>query len=120
MIGAFYHPYLGVEGLREVLDEMEKIKNIEWIDLKEMKNTVVVDHVNIQSGNGEIKAQVNNLGLMRTSKDYVYYHMIEIVIIITWVIAVLGITAVLMFLSFTFYLVVRRRRLEKNVAKPLK
>lgn len=120
MIGAFYHPYLGVEGLREVLDEMEKIKNIEWIDLKEMKNTVVVDHVNIQSGNGEINAQVNNLGLMRTSKNYVYYHMIEIVIIITWVIAVLGITAVLMFLSFTFYLVVRRRRLEKNVAKPLK
>ena len=117
LIGAFYHPYLGLEGLQEVLDEMETIKNIEWIDLKEMDNTVVVDNVNIQSGNGEIKAKVNNLGLMTTSLDFMYYHIVEMVIIITWVIAIIGITAVLMFLSFTFYLGIRRRRLEKYVSR---
>src|SRR5699024_6310141 len=67
MLGAFYYPYLGIEGLKEVLDEMEEIKNLEWIDLKEMKNTVVVDHVNIQSENGLIEAKVNHFGLVRTS-----------------------------------------------------
>lgn len=114
MIGAFYHPYLGLEGLQELLDEMEKIENIEWIDLKEMNNTVVVDNVEIQSGNGEINAEVNNFGLMRTSRDFLYYHIIETVIVITWIIAVLGIIAVLMFLSFTLYLAVRRRRRQSE------
>ena len=117
MIGAFYHPYLGVEGLREVLDEMEQIKDLEWLDLKKMNNSVVVDHVNIQSKNGAIEAQVNNFALMRSSMDFLYYHVIETVIIITRAIAVIGITAVLMFLSFTLYLVFRRRRLEKYVPK---
>lgn len=117
MIGGFYHPYLGLEGLQEVLDEMEKIENIEWIDLKEMNNTVVVDNVRIQSGNGEIIAEVNNVGLVSTSYDFLHYHIIETIIIITWIIAVIGIVAVLMFLSFTFYLGVRRRRLEKYIAK---
>lgn len=117
LIGAFYHPYLGVEGLQVVLDEMETIENIEWIDLKEMNNTVVVDNVKIQSGKGEIIAEVNNLGLMSTSYDFLHYHIIETVIVITWIIAVIGITAVLMFLSFTFYLGVRRRRSEKYLLK---
>ena len=117
MIGGFYHPYLGLEGLQEVLDEMEKIENIEWIDLKEMNNTVVVDNVRIQSGNGEIIAEVNNVGLVSISYDFLHYHIIETIIVITWIIAVIGIVAVLMFLSFTFYLGVRRRRLEKYIAK---
>ena len=117
MLGAFYHPYLGIEGLKEVLDEMEEIKNLEWIDLKEMKNTVVVDHVNIQSENGSIEAKVNHFGLVRTSMDFLYHHIREAVIIITWVIAVIGITSVLMFFNFTLYLILRRRRLEKYVPK---
>lgn len=117
MIGAFYHPYLGLEGLQEVLDEMETIENIDWIDLKEMNNTVVVDNVNIQSGNGEVKAKVKKISLMATSFDFLYYHIIETVITITWIIAAIGITAVLMFLSFTLYLVIRRRRLEKYVSR---
>lgn len=117
MIGAFYHPYLGVEGLQDVLDEMEKIENIEWVDLKEMDNTVVVDNVNIQSGNGEIIVRKKNIGLMMTSFDFTYYHIIETIIIITWIIAGIGITAVLMFIGFTFYLAIRRRRLEKYVTE---
>lgn len=49
--------------------------------------------------------------------DFLYHHIREAVIIITWVIAVIGITSVLMFSSFTFYLILRRRRLEKYVPK---
>ncbi len=34
IIGAFYHPYLGVKPLKEVLKDLESIPNIEWIDLQ--------------------------------------------------------------------------------------
>lgn len=117
MIGGFYHPYLGVDDFRTLLDEMEQIENIEWIDLKQMDNRVVVDNVNIQSGRGEVESEVNTLGLMTTSFDFVKYHVKEIVIKATWVIAALGVTAVLMFVVFTFYLGVRRRRVERYVPK---
>lgn len=117
MIGAFYHPYLGLAGLQELLDEMEKIENIEWIDLKNMENTVAVEHVTIQSGEGVVKTDVNRLGLMMTSFDFINYHIKEIVILLTWIIAVIGVTAVLMFISFTIYLTGKRRRLERYVAK---
>ncbi|MFD2043617.1 DUF2334 domain-containing protein [Ornithinibacillus salinisoli] len=40
IIGAFYHPFLGVEGLKELLDEMEKIPNLTWMDLSKMDNKV--------------------------------------------------------------------------------
>lgn len=117
MIGAFYHPYLGLDGLKELLDEMEQIENIEWIDLKQLNNTVVVDNVTIQSGNGEIQAEVSYWGLMTSSFDFTYYHLRELVIKVTWAIAVIGITAVLMFFSFIFYLKIRQRREEKQDLK---
>ncbi|MDN6195652.1 MAG: hypothetical protein L0I93_04105, partial [Atopostipes suicloacalis] len=97
--------YLGIEGLNELLDEME---NIEWIDLKKMKNTVKVKNVSIQSGNGEIKADVKNLALMTSSFDFLLYHILETTIKITWLIAGAGIAAVLMFFSFIFYLRIRK------------
>lgn len=117
MIGAFYHPYLGLEGLQALLDEMETIENIEWIDLKKMNNVVNVDHVSIQSGNGEIEAKVSKLGLMTSSVDFSIYHIKEIVIVLTWIIAAVGIAAVLMFTSFTIYLSGKRRRLERLVTQ---
>lgn len=40
VIGAFYHPYLGVKPLKEVLKDLESIPNIEWIDLQKEKNEV--------------------------------------------------------------------------------
>lgn len=115
MIGAFYHPYLGIEGLQALLDEMETIENLEWIDLKKMENVVKVDHVNIQSGNGDIEVKVSKLGLMTSSLDFSIYHIKEIVIVLTWIIAIVGIAAVLMFISFTIYLSGKRRQLDRAV-----
>jgi uncharacterized protein YdaL len=58
MIGGFYHPFLGVKGLIDLLNEMEKFPNVEWIDLKEMNNTVKTDTVHIKSEKGEILVDV--------------------------------------------------------------
>jgi uncharacterized protein YdaL len=117
MIGAFYHPYLGVEGLKELLDEMETIEDIAWIDLKQMENTVAVDNVKISSGNGEIQADVDYLGLMTTSLDFPFYYLGQTVIVLTWIIAGIGILSVLMFVSFTVHQGIRRRRLERQMSK---
>ncbi len=110
ILGAFYHPYLGVEGLRDVLNEMEKVENLEWIDLKELDNQVAVDNVMISSQHGEVQAEVDRLGLLTASVDFPIYHIAQITIRITWIIAVIAIAAVLIFLGFIFYQRTRRRQ----------
>lgn len=117
MIGAFYHPYLGEDDFVTLLDEMEAVENVEWVDLKEMDNTVAVDNVSISSGNGEVQADVNQLGLMTTSLDFPFYHIGQTVITITWAIALIGIAGVLMFVVFTFSQGVKGRRSEKRLVK---
>ncbi|MEH7235356.1 DUF2334 domain-containing protein [Bacillus sp. JJ1562] len=54
VIGGFYHPFLGARGLIEILNEFEKIPGVEWIDLKNLPNTVKADGISIESKNGEI------------------------------------------------------------------
>ncbi|HDR7793632.1 TPA: polysaccharide deacetylase family protein [Bacillus luti] len=47
IIGAFYHPYLGVKPLKEVLQDLESIPNIEWIDLQKETNEVKMKDIHI-------------------------------------------------------------------------
>lgn len=54
VIGGFYHPFLGVRGLIEILDEFEKIPGVQWIDLKKLKNTVKAEGIWIESDNGKM------------------------------------------------------------------
>lgn len=103
MVAGFYHPYLGVAGLQELLNEMEQIENIEWIDLKEGDNTVSVDNVTIRSQNGEVQVEVDRLGLMTTSLDFPLYHFGQIIIRMTRLIAIISSVAVLVFVGFIFY-----------------
>ncbi len=103
VIGSFYHPYLGEEGFIELMDEMEKIANIEWIDLKEMDNTVKVDNVTIVSRNGEIDVNMDHLGLMTTSFDYTAYHIKEFLRNVAWVIAWIGALTVIVLICFTAF-----------------
>ncbi|MED0972603.1 polysaccharide deacetylase family protein [Bacillus paramycoides] len=47
IIGAFYHPYLGVQPLKEVLKELESIPNVEWINLQKETNEVKMKDIHI-------------------------------------------------------------------------
>lgn len=109
MIGGFYHPYLGVEGLEDLLDEMETIPDLEWLDMKEMRNTVEVENITIKSGNGRIETDIDTAGLMTSSIDFPVYHIKNFIDKVTWVVAGIGVTAVIMFI---FYTVFRRPRRE--------
>lgn len=53
-LAAFYHPYLGLDPLKEVLRILNSFPNTRWLDLKQLPNEVKVDDVLIQSKNGEV------------------------------------------------------------------
>ncbi|WP_433773852.1 DUF2334 domain-containing protein [Bacillus wiedmannii] len=57
IIGAFYHPYLGVEPLKEVLKDLESIPNIEWIDLKKETNEVKMKDIHITTNKDGIHVE---------------------------------------------------------------
>ncbi|MCZ2256962.1 polysaccharide deacetylase family protein [Sporosarcina sp. G11-34] len=50
----FYHPYLGLDRLKEVVEEMNKYEDYEWFSLKEESNEVIVDGITVASLNGEV------------------------------------------------------------------
>lgn len=105
MIAGFYHPYLGVDLFIELLDELEKIEHISWIDLKQMNHRVKTDYVDIRSDNGEIIVDINYLGLFMSSFDYLNYHLKKVITIILWCIACIGLIAVA---NFTFHILSNR------------
>lgn len=54
-IAGFYHPYLGLEGLKEVVESLESIPNASWLDLKAEDNKVEINDIRIESKDGEIE-----------------------------------------------------------------
>lgn len=54
-VSAFYHPYLGLNGLKEVVRSLEIVDDATWLDLKTEHNIVKINDINIESKNGEIK-----------------------------------------------------------------
>jgi len=58
-LGAFYHPYLGLDTLKEVVKILNSYPNTTWLDLKQLPNKVEVENVLIQSKNGEVTIEKN-------------------------------------------------------------
>jgi len=56
-LGAFYHPYLGLDALKEVVTTLNSYSNTIWLDLKQSPNEVKVDDIHIQSKDGEITVE---------------------------------------------------------------
>lgn len=53
VIGGFYHPKLSITEFMNLLNEMEKITGVEWIDLKQLENSVTTDFIHIKTENGK-------------------------------------------------------------------
>jgi len=82
MVGGFYHPYLGIKRLKELVASFERIPNTEWLDLKELDNKVSIDDIHIESSQGKVKVDKNIV-----SSDYEEKRVISASI--PWVIAVI-------------------------------
>lgn len=55
VIGGFYHPYLGMDYLKELVALLETVPNLEWINLRSETHSVKTDVVEITlSGDGQM------------------------------------------------------------------
>lgn len=55
-LSAFYHPYLGLDGLKEVVKSLNEV-NGDWLDLKQKDNLVQVKDIRIQTKDGEYQVE---------------------------------------------------------------
>ncbi|WP_410984246.1 DUF2334 domain-containing protein [Bacillus cereus] len=69
-IGGFYHPYLGVEPLKKLIAELEKIPHLKWEDLKKQSHEVKTDDVHIKTKDGKIDVDANIMFHSYTLKYY--------------------------------------------------
>ncbi|WP_051353204.1 DUF2334 domain-containing protein [Thalassobacillus devorans] len=111
IVSLFYHPYLGVEKFKELLEHLENLPDIEWIDLKQETATASTSEVMIAAKNGKIHTSRDTFGAMTDSKESFNYHMKTAVDKITW--AMVG-TGTLAVIFFTIYTIVSYRRLAKE------
>jgi uncharacterized protein YdaL len=56
-LSAFYHPYLGLDGLKKVVSSLESVEDSSWLDLKQEANVVKVNDIRIESQNGKIEIE---------------------------------------------------------------
>ncbi|TCP28978.1 uncharacterized protein YdaL [Scopulibacillus darangshiensis] len=57
IVAGFYHPYLGIDRLKKLVNQMAKIPDIKWIDLKKLDNKVLAANVTITSGSNGLHVQ---------------------------------------------------------------
>ncbi|MBE7123097.1 DUF2334 domain-containing protein [Bacillus cereus] len=84
IIGAFYHPYLGVTPLKEVLKELESIPNIEWIDLQKETNEVKMKDIHITTNKDGIHVEqpTSANDIINYIKQYGFFLIIGFIIIV--------------------------------------
>ncbi|RWS40209.1 DUF2334 domain-containing protein [Bacillus mycoides] len=84
IIGAFYHPYLGVKPLKEVLKELESIPNIEWIDLQKETNEVKMKDIHITTNKDGIHVEkpTSANDIIDYIKQYGFFLIIGFIIIV--------------------------------------
>ena len=84
IIGAFYHPYLGVKPLKEVLKDLESIPNIEWIDLQKEKNEIKMKDIHITTNKDgiHVKKPTSANDIIDYIKQYGFFLMLGFVIIV--------------------------------------
>ncbi|MCY8004372.1 DUF2334 domain-containing protein [Bacillus haynesii] len=109
--GAFYHPYLGMKHLPELVDQMERIPNSQWLDVKKTKQTVKTDKVEIHtSGDGTIQVK-SKVSAIETFFDHHQQGPLEKAL---WILSLIVLLFVVMFVSYTLYL---RATLKKRIFK---
>ncbi|GAA0308469.1 uncharacterized protein YdaL [Gracilibacillus halotolerans] len=112
MFAAFYHPYLGAEGFKKLMVEIEKLENVSWIDLKEMDVWVKGDNVSIHTENGKIIKELNQLKVVYSSLDAPVYYIGQFFKYLAWIIVVIGGAAVSSFIFFTIQSNSRNKQVE--------
>ncbi|WP_085506063.1 DUF2334 domain-containing protein [Thalassobacillus devorans] len=111
MLSVFYHPYLGVDKFKELLERLETLPEIDWIDLKEEEAMATTSKLTITAKDGEIHSSRNAIASITDSKLSFTYFIKNTIDKITWVMVGTGALAVVFFTTSTF---VSYRRVAKE------
>ncbi len=115
MIGGFYHPYLGLQYLPELLAQYEKVPNLTWLDFKKTEQQVLTSKVQIISdGTGHIVVE-NKLpwwdSIIRRKAPTLFVDKL------LWGVTLVVLLFVIMFFLFSIYL---RTQSKKRLFKERK
>ncbi|MEW8971271.1 MAG: polysaccharide deacetylase family protein [Mesobacillus sp.] len=110
-VAGFYHPYLGVERFKELIERWEKIPNLQWIDLKKMNNYVAVDNISvIASEKEEVTKSVAYFELLKKNPEYYNPHVKSAANYTMWMIVAIAGVMVAIFVFLAIKVQVRRAR----------
>jgi len=109
VIGGFYHPYLGMEYLPEMVSLIEGVPNLEWLDLRKTKQIVQSENIMIhQEKNGDLKV-VSHIKWTDKVKQRMEENPFEMVL---WTLAII---VALFVIAFFIYVVSLRTKLRKRL-----
>ncbi|SIS42479.1 polysaccharide deacetylase family protein [Salimicrobium flavidum] len=111
MVSLFYHPYLGPERFEELLNRLEELPPIDWIDLKEENTRTQSSEVLITASGDEIQSNGGPFSSSFTSFITMNHFIQGLADKATWLIVGTSSLAVLFFSGYT---IISRRRVEKE------
>ncbi len=110
-IGLSYDVEAGIDGLQDVITQMDAIPSSEWLDLKKTKQTVQTQNVQIKTaGNGHIQIEQSNIAEPKTNKRSGMENMLRI----------LTMVVLLFIVAFAFYTLYLRLTMKKRIFKERK
>ncbi|QQX12830.1 DUF2334 domain-containing protein [Bacillus altitudinis] len=110
-IGLSYDVEAGIDGLQDVITQMDAIPSSEWLDLKKTKQTVQTRNVQIKTaGNGHIQIEQSNIAEPKTNKRSGMENMLRM----------LTMVVLLFIVAFAFYTLYLRLTMKKRIFKERK
>jgi uncharacterized protein YdaL len=110
-VAGFYHPYLGVERFKQLMERWEKVPDLQWIDLKKMNNYVAVDNISVVANEEEeVLKSVDYFELLMKNPGYYKPHVKSAANYTMWIIVAISGFMVAIFVFLAVKLQVRRAR----------
>ncbi|MGQ8949495.1 DUF2334 domain-containing protein [Bacillus altitudinis] len=110
-IGLSYDVEAEIDGLQDVITQMDAIPSSEWLDLKKTKQTVQTQNVQIKTaGNGQIQIEQSKIAEPKTNKRSGMENMLRI----------LTVVVLLFIVAFAFYTLYLRLTMKKRIFKERK
>ncbi|MES1043642.1 DUF2334 domain-containing protein [Heyndrickxia oleronia] len=109
MIGGFYHPYIGLKYLPHMVELIESVPNVEWLDLRKTEQTVQSDHVKIKQEKDKPIQVTSSINGYKLFFQNIKERPFDLVL---WVLAII---VSLTILVFFFYILGLRARLRKRL-----
>ncbi|MEQ6378212.1 DUF2334 domain-containing protein [Bacillaceae bacterium S4-13-56] len=110
-IGFFYHPYIGLDSLKPIVEQLEQVENIKWIDLKKQLVHVTTPYKSITTNTKGGISVSDQTPLQKKLIQNIDLSPFEMIL---WGIVSLVSITIIIFLTYTFYL---RSGLRKSLFK---